>query len=122
MQKRTKFELDSCNMEKPPFWEDERYNTEEYNNQIKEYGFADYELWNLDSTILEFIIPRLIRFKEITHSYPSKFEEPEEWEKVIEEIIEGLKYGLKMYMTEEERKKFRKAGLLLLKYFSDLWD
>lgn len=122
MRKRTDFEIKSCGEVESPFWEDKSFDTEGYNKQIEEYGFADYELWNLDATILEFIIPRLVRFKEITYSYPSNFQNIEDWHKALDEIIDGLKCGLNLYMSDCERKKFRKAGLLMFKYFNDLWD
>lgn len=122
MQKKTKFELDSCGVTEAPFWEGKEYDTSETREQIEKYGFTDYELWNLDTTILEFVIPRLVRFKEITRSYPSEFEKIEDWYAVIDEIVDGLKCGLAIPMPADGQKKFRRAGLLLFKYFKDLWD
>lgn len=51
----------------------------EYKDQRLECGFDDTELWNLDSTILRFTLPRLCRFKEVTFGYPPDFESLEHW-------------------------------------------
>jgi hypothetical protein len=41
--------------------------------QRRTRGFDDSELWSLDHTILAFALPRLRRFREISHSFPADF-------------------------------------------------
>ena len=38
----------------------------EWGEQIKENGFADYKLWNLDITMIELLYERIQRFLEVS--------------------------------------------------------
>ena len=38
----------------------------EWKKQIKKHGFADYELWNLDITMIELLYERIQRFIEVS--------------------------------------------------------
>lgn len=55
-------------------------------------GWSDKDLWNLDYTISEFIIPRLEAFKRGTYGYPAEFKTAGEWEKVIDKMIWSFDY------------------------------
>ncbi|MCH5167371.1 MAG: hypothetical protein J1F35_05700 [Erysipelotrichales bacterium] len=46
----------------------------EYTKQRISRGFDDSEIWNLDSTIAKFILPRLKEFKEIAWGTPGKLD------------------------------------------------
>lgn len=43
-----------------PRWKD-------WGKQVEKNGFADYEVWNLDMTMVEHLYERLQRFMEISH-------------------------------------------------------
>ena len=43
-------------------------------------GYSDDELWNLDATIAEWIVPRLKTFKEKNCGYPIDVSSKEEWD------------------------------------------
>lgn len=47
------------------------------------------ELYNLDHTIIEWLVPRLKAFKERTTGYPGDITE-EEWDNILDKIITGL--------------------------------
>ena len=87
---------------------------------MKNYNnFKNDELYNLNNTIVEFILPRLIKFKKITYSYPSKLT-MKKWRKVLQKIIDGLQ----LYNETDNIKSFKKynkAIKLLAKYFHHLW-
>ena len=68
----------------------------ELKNQRLERGFDDTELWNLDTTIAGFILPRLIEFRKKTDGYPEEFDSFEEWDCVIEKMIQSLDFHLNM--------------------------
>lgn len=53
-------------------------------------GFTDEELWNLDCTFVDWIIPRLKVFKEKTIGYPADVKSPEEWDKILDKIIKAF--------------------------------
>lgn len=65
--------------------------------QLAERGFDDTELWGLDTTIAEFVLPRLIRFKEIAVSFPAGLTS-EEWDEKLDKMVAAFKI-----MTDENR-------------------
>lgn len=89
-----------------------------YRQQRKERGFDNSELWSLDHTIIRFTLPRLKVFRDYTQSYPPDFNTFEDWQAVIDKMIEGMeKYILDM--SDEEAIE----GIdLFLKYFRHLWS
>lgn len=52
----------------------------------------DNELWNLDITICDWIIPRLKRFKQINCAYPGRppYDTPEKWDAAIDQMIRSF--------------------------------
>lgn len=107
---------------------DKRYNT--YSEQLSQNGFSDTETWSLDSVISEFIVPRLIRFKEINNGYPYETT-PEKWNEIIDDMIFAFQWNIECedekydaLTNEEQRKNWErhKRGLeLFSKHFRDLW-
>ena len=102
-----------------------------WEEQRKERGFDDRELWDLDNTIAQFILPRLKAFKPYTGSYPIGLTE-KKWNHILKEMIwsfelvaAGEEYPPIEY-TEEQRVLWRhrkQRGLnLFAKYLSHLWD
>ncbi len=65
MKKKQKYEY-MWSLKKPMYIDktDKRYN--KHMKQLKTVGFSDSETWSLHSTIAMFVLPRLIRFKEVT--------------------------------------------------------
>jgi hypothetical protein len=101
---------------------------EKWKLQRDERGFDDTETWNLDVTLAKFIVPRLKVFKELNNGYPSKFKAKEEWDKVLDEMIEGFelysdkwKCSSDQNMLNLEEHKRKQAVKLLGEYFYDLW-
>lgn len=75
--------------------EDDR--CEGWKKQRLERGFDDTELWNLDHTIIQFILPRLKAFKEEVHGFPGTFETMEEWYHALDEMI----WAMEWYASED---------------------
>ena len=88
-----------------------------YKEQRLERGWDDTELWNLDSTIIKFILPRLRRFKEVTAGYPPELETMENWLDVIQKMIDSFEKYLDSEPILPEDEGFE----LLHKYFFNLW-
>ena len=62
------------------------------------YGVSDSECWSLDWTLTNFILPRLKHFKKINvHTHPPQVT-PEEWDKILDELIWTFEY-----MHDEEK-------------------
>lgn len=106
---------------------DVRY--EKYKTQRMERGFDDSETWNLDLTIVNFMIPRLKVYKEKTAGYPGKLSNIEEWYAILDKIIEGFELWTTHFDWEvndintinENNMKVDEALKLFAEYFRDLW-
>mgnify|MGYP006935989052 FL=1 len=100
-----------------------------YKEQRMTRGFDDTECWNLDITFSLFIIPRLKVFKELNDGYPARYNAKEEWDKILDEMIEGFelhsnKFNWDTADSNEENgnmAKAKKAIRLFQENFFDLW-
>ena len=86
-------------------------------------GWDDSDLWGLDTTIAEFVVPRLKEFRNKTCTFPHDFTF-EEWQKAIDDMI----YALETSAEEDLRwnkyrdwDRVRKGHKLFGRYFMDLW-
>lgn len=51
------------------------------------------EIWNLDSQLLAFILPRLKELRRIKPGYPADLTE-QEWDEILDKMIYGFEQGL----------------------------
>lgn len=90
--------------------------------QRKEQGFSNDELWNYDTSFLDYIISRLEAFKTIN---PAMWVDPQGMnvypEPILQEMIDGFKLLKKDSLTDQEWIKAKKAWKLLEHHFFDLW-
>jgi len=99
-------------------------NESETKKQILKQGFSDTEVWNLDTTIAKFVLPRLKRLKEIHHGYPHNLTE-EKWEEILETMIKGFEIYTKrdeLNWSQSDSKIIKKSLKYFSKYFLNLWD
>ena len=95
------------------------------------YGFNYEETWNLDYSMICFILPRLVWLRDHTHSYPPTYICGKQmtykgWIDILNTIINGLF----IYVTVDEyvshecinKQKWVTAKQLLFDYFEHLWD
>lgn len=77
-------------------------------DEFKEFrlknNFGISSLWNLDHTIIQFILPRLKAFKEQTHGFPGTFDTMEAWQKTLNEMI----WALEWYDSEDIHDDWKK--------------
>jgi hypothetical protein len=108
---------------------DKRYN--KYRKQLKANGFCDTELWNLNSTIAEFILPRLYRYRNHHMGYPGCLKSDEEWISILDDMIFAFLWSLecedwpqKLNKTQEKKhwQRFNKGMRVFGKYFMTMWD
>ena len=52
-------------------------------------GYTDSEIWNLDCTLTEWILPRLKTFKNETKGRPSNLTE-KEWDIILDKMIKAF--------------------------------
>jgi hypothetical protein len=108
---------------------DKRYS--KHLKQLKTNGFSDAETWSLDSVIAEFILPRLIRFKEVNIAYPGMDMPPEKWDAALDEMIFAFDWSLHCgddkydNLSKEEGDKnwnrYDEGMKLFAKWFRQLW-
>lgn len=86
------------------------------------------DLWSLDRTFCNFILPRLKAFKEINiNSYPMDFKNTEEWHDTIDKMIFAFQtikdnaWG-DFSLYEEILKKYEEGMQLFAEHFCSLWD
>lgn len=90
------------------------------------------ECWNLNSTIINFVLPRLRKFKEINiNSYPEKCGSIENWHKIIDKIVWSFQFAKDVaesnysneYRANDGNWNKYNEGMDLFKDYSlDLWD
>lgn len=100
---------------------------DEWKRQRLERGFDDTELWNLDTTIIRFVLPRLKAFAaDPTIGYPCRLllDYPNckdyndlWWNVIIPEMIIGLEEYLDDSGFDDETEGMK----LFFKYFTALW-
>ena len=86
----------------------------------------DEDLWNLDITIAKLVLPKLIRFREKTCSFPANLSKFEEWHKILNKMIYSFsmikdRFKKKAFYSNKEIKKIDQGLKLFVKYYHDLW-
>ena len=129
--KRLSIKLQSqWSVKKPLYIEKKDKRYERYLKQLKSNGFSDTETWSLYSVMAEFLLPRLIRFKEINCGYPLSLTE-KQWDEILDKMIfafqwsiaeESDKYDKVAEETIKANQKKCEEGLKLFsEYFRHLW-
>ena len=107
---------------------DKRYK--DYIKQLAKDGFSNTETWCLSSVIAEFILPRLIRFKEVANGYPMNLT-MEKWYEVLDKMIfafewslaydEDTNYKLSDKVKKTNWAKYEEGMKLFSENFMSLW-
>lgn len=109
---------------------------QKFDDEIKEYGFASYETWNLDYQFYGWLYERLKRYLDVTSDVINlgyhKFEfEGKEYnqKQLIEKMIHGCELALThddyawsdADLTEEERKAIHDVPYIWAVVMSAMW-
>ena len=90
-------------------------------------GFTDLEIWNLDHTTAKWLIPRLKYLKENTCGYPPDLETFEEWQEILQKMIDAFELyngdsdTFDMDQLKTENEIIEEGMQLFGKYFRSLW-
>ena len=110
------------------------YSLNEESEMTEKKLHADEDLWSLDHTLSELILPLLKRFKAMKrHAYPvtelveigvdDEKAMAKKWESVLDEMIEGFESHLSGDdLDKESNLKVKKGLQLFADYYQDLWD
>lgn len=99
---------------------------EKFKKQRLERGFDNSELWNLDSTIANFVYPRLKAFYNDgdTGGHPGRVTF-EEWKTILQKMIVAFEIIIEknvINFTEDDENDVDKGLKLFTAYFLDLWN
>ena len=102
--------------------------------QKKSRGYSDLELWNLDCTFAEWMLPKLKVFRKKTIGVPLDFETLEDWQAALDDMIFAFEFYLRdlpatdkyyEYIKSEDYgrdlERFEKGKALFGKYWPHLW-
>ena len=69
-------------------------------------GYCDYDVWDLDTHLTEYLAQTIEHLAKTSHSYPGdeKFPTYEAWENYLMEIVNKLKYSLSELPNEYEEE------------------
>lgn len=126
--KWTEYQRKACGGFEPTFINGAEKNDKRYKRfkkEKKKYGFASYEIWNLDNEIICFILPRLKFFRDHHCGFPDGMTK-EEYHAILDKIIEGmqlyLKHSFDVKVEDEDKKKINEAMKLFIEWLPNLWD
>lgn len=93
-----------------------------YKAQYDKQGWDDTVTWNLFYEIVEFTLPKLKRFKEVTPCYPGHMT-MDEWKSVIDKIIAWMELVMedKISYTSEDDTIMEEGITLFKDNFYALW-
>ena len=91
-----------------------------YKRQRKERGFDSTELWNLDTTLLRFLLPRLKAFEEETIGTPVGFSNIE-WHSLLKETINNIELLLKDDIFLDDKDSSEQVCNFLCNHLFKLW-
>lgn len=92
------------------------------NKDMADYGFSNYEFFSLDHTFDLLIYPRLCYFKEFCNVGTPPGMTQQQWDKILDTMIEGFKINLTVkYPKIKQRKKIEKARMYFARYYNNLW-
>ena len=95
--------------------------------QRRTRGFDDSETYSLDMTLAQHILPRLKRFKELNFGMPGEFQTLEEWELILDSMIEAFELSANQFerdmffLTDEEKLNLQIGLNNFAKYYRNLW-
>lgn len=96
-----------------------------FKRQREERGFDDSETWSLRDTYVNFMIPRLEVFIEMSCGCPIGITF-EEWDIILKKILWSLKFiqeqdSKATTPTNKEWRQYKQGMNLLSKWFQNLW-
>ena len=107
-----------------------RFRLRSYTSEFKHYkqrvvrGWDDSDIWSLDYTISQFVLPRLKGLKEQKGCHPNTLT-VQEWDDIMDKMILAFELNIKDTddgIDKEEREQMKKGLALFAKYYCSLWD
>ena len=96
--------------------------------QRRTKGYSDDETWDLDVRIARFVLPRLLRLKELQNGYPFDLTE-ESWDEILDKMIFSFELVIRCHGLDEPpgeawlgglNEKYQEGMDLFAKHFMSL--
>mgnify|MGYP001560384347 FL=1 len=96
-------------------------------------GYADCDVWGIDSYIVQIMIPMLKEMKRISHGHPGNIT-AEKWDEELDIMTKGFEAAERMLdfskypdgdwvkSYNKDEKIFKKNMKVFISRFFDLWD
>lgn len=121
--KWTEYQKESCGGYEP-FWAKYNFDKDErmpyFEERKDELGFYPFEIWNLDTEIVAFILPRLKYFREHHCGCPCSIE-PKEWDNNLDKYIEAFQDYLNLKNSEKDLKDIMPVLHKFIDDMGSLW-
>jgi hypothetical protein len=95
-------------------------------------GWADSDVWSLDSYLTDVITGMISNLRDNAHGYPGNLGGMPEWVDILNEIVDGFEAKRELNESalswsdpaaaQRLEAKFERGMELLTKYWSSLWD
>lgn len=106
-------------------------NTIKHWYQRAKNGYSYQDVWSLDSYLDEMLPKALRELAKVNNGYPQELESLEEWNDILEEMVQGFEAHKKISELEfdidnpkeykELENKFKKGMKLFVRYYGSLW-
>jgi len=83
-------------------------------------GWSDRDTWNLDTTIAEFVYPRLKRFKEVNNGYPGSLT-VEEWDNLLDDMIYAFGTSREIHSADRDWERVDRGLRAFAEWYFHLW-
>lgn len=117
--KKDPYGVQNINFSKFDYSKTSEENLRKYELQRYERGFDDSEIYDLDDTIIKFLVPRLKVFREIHDNSAPKDLTVGQWNAILDEMIEGFEDYV--HSDDMVPEKYSRALELFKEHFEDLW-
>lgn len=98
-------------------------------------GYSDDEVWNVNTAVLRYALPRIKHLRKITKSYPALLcdeakpteDKLQEWYDILDKMILAIELEIKDeywfgHNADKEMVEVKEGMDLFHKYFDGLWD
>lgn len=110
-------------------WYDKKEYVKKSDKFLYTHGFNYQDIFNLDTSILAYILPRLVYFRDHCTGYPGTVESYDVWIEILNKIIDGFYAYLdkewkvvNRIELDSVQEQFEQSMQLFCKYYCSLWD
>jgi hypothetical protein len=78
------------------------------------------ECWNLDFTVAQLLLPRLVRFREASDRVPDGLDR-DEWRRCLDGMVDGFAEVVADKGADTDEEVVRRGVILFARFYRELW-